>query len=109
MTPDTETRREGKPSVRVESISLGEVATDLHNSQLFADTAVEELFGVDQVERVTAQAGAVLVEPGEDKLSYWLVLSGTIHAERPEPDGFRDHGRARPGARRRFWRKSPCC
>jgi len=87
MTPDTETRREGKPSVRVESISLGEVATDLHNSQLFADTAVEELFGVDQVERVTAQAEAVLVEPGEDTLSYWLVLSGTIHAERPEPDG----------------------
>ena len=87
MTPDAQAGREVKPAVKVESISLGEVAADLHNSQLFADTAVEELFGVDQVERVTAQAQAVLVEPGEERLSYWLVLTGNIHAERPEPDG----------------------
>ena len=59
---------------------------------------MEELFGVDQVERVTAKAGAVLVEPGETHLSYWLVLSGDIHAERPEPDGsLSTVGTARPG------------
>jgi signal transduction histidine kinase len=85
-------------AVKVESISLGEVAKDLHSSQLFADTPVEELFGVDQVERVTAGAGAVLVEPGDSRLSYWLVLSGNIHAERPEPDGsLTTVGTARPG------------
>lgn len=84
--------------MKVESISLGDVAKDLHNSQLFADTPVEELFGVDQVERVTATAGAVLVEPGDARLSYWLVMSGNIHAERPEPDGsLSTVATARPG------------
>ena len=98
MTPETEARRTTEQAVKVESISLGEVATDLHNSQLFADTPVEELFGVDQVERVTATAGAVLVAPGDSRLSYWLVLSGNIHAERPEPDGsLSTVGNARPG------------
>ncbi|HEY3625537.1 MAG TPA: ATP-binding protein [Terracidiphilus sp.] len=98
MTPETETRGNTEQAVKVESISLGDVATDLHTSQLFADTPVEELFGVDQVERVTAKAGAVLVEPGETRLSYWLVLSGNIHAERLEPDGsLTTVGTARPG------------
>jgi signal transduction histidine kinase len=98
MTPETETPGRIEPVVKVESISLGDVAADLHKSQLFADTPVEGLFGVDQVERVTAKAGAVLVQPGEARLSYWLVLSGNIHAERPEPDGsLSTVGTARPG------------
>src|SRR5215469_3957908 len=98
MTPETEMRGTAEQVVKVESISLGDVAKDLHSSQLFADTPVEELFGVDQVERVTAGAGAVLVEPGDSRLSYWLVLSGNIHAERPEPDGsLSTVGTARPG------------
>ena len=98
MTPEIETRGKTEPGVIVESISLGDVAKDLHSSQLFADTPVEELFGVDQVERVTAKAGSVLVEPGDAKLSYWLVLSGNIHAERSEPDGsLTTVGTARPG------------
>ena len=67
MTPETEMRGTAEQLVKVESISLGDVAKDLHNSQLFADTPVEELFGVDQVERVTAKAGAVLVQPGESR------------------------------------------
>lgn len=98
MTPETETRRTAEQRVKVESISLGDVATDLHSSQLFADTPVEELFGVDQVERVTAKAGSVLVEPGDAQLSYWLVLTGNIHAERQEPDGSMSTvGTAHPG------------
>lgn len=100
MTPETETGKPGRAEqgVKVESISLGDVAADLHQSQLFADTPVEGLFGVDQVERVTAKAGVVLVQPGEANLSYWLVLSGNIHAERPEPDGsVSTVGTARPG------------
>ena len=87
MTSETQMGGTAKQAVKVESISLGEVATDLQTSQLFADTAVESLFGVDEVERVTAKAGSVLVEPGDTRLSYWLVLSGNIHAERAEPDG----------------------
>ena len=91
MTPEIDARGKTEQAVVVESISLGDVATDLHNSQLFADIAVEELFGVDQVERVTARAGAVLVQPGCQA----LVLAGAqgnIHAERPEPDGSLTHG-----------------
>jgi signal transduction histidine kinase len=89
MTPETRTDKPdmGERAVTVEKISLGEVAADLHQSQLFADTPVEGLFGVDDVERVRARAGTVLVQPGEANLCYWLVLSGNIHAERPEPDG----------------------
>jgi signal transduction histidine kinase len=98
MTPNTEARGKAEQAVVVESISLGDVATDLQNSQLFADIAVEELFGVDQVERVTAKAGAVLVQPGDGRLSYWLVIKGNIHAERPEPDGsLTTVGTAQPG------------
>src|SRR5579871_560551 len=98
MTPETEAGKTAEPAVKVESVSLSEVAADLHAAQLFAETPVEELFGVDQVERVTARAGAVLVEPGDPRLSYWLVLSGNIHAERPEPDGsLSTVGTARPG------------
>ncbi len=87
MTPKTEAQETAEQAVKTESISLGDVAADLHQAQLFAETPVESLFGVDEVERVTAKAGAILIHPGEIKLSYWLVLSGKIHAERPEPDG----------------------
>jgi len=98
MTPESETRGTTEQGVKVELISLGDVATGLHQSQLFAETPVENLFGVDQVERVTAKAGAVLVQPGDTKLSYWLVLEGNIHAERSEPDGsLSTVGTARPG------------
>jgi signal transduction histidine kinase len=98
MTPESEAHKPANQAVKVESISLSEVGADLHNSQLFADTPVDSLFGVDQVERVTAKAGAALVQPGETMVSYWLVLSGTIQADRPEPDGSLSMvGIARPG------------
>ncbi|MDE3150496.1 MAG: cyclic nucleotide-binding domain-containing protein, partial [Acidobacteriota bacterium] len=47
------------------------------------------LRGTQQVERVTAKAGAVLVEPAQPWLFYWVVLDGEVRAERPEPDGSR--------------------
>src|SRR5579872_204285 len=98
MTPESEAHKPANQAVKVESISLSEVGADLHNSQLFADTPVESLFGVDQVERVTAKAGAALIQPGDTMVSYWLVLSGAIQADRPEPDGsLSTVGLARPG------------
>jgi signal transduction histidine kinase len=89
MTPEAGKRQMSEISkqVEVETISLSEVAGDLHQSRLFAETPVEDLFGVDQVERVKAKAGTILVQPGDARLSYWLVLSGNVHAERTEPDG----------------------
>jgi len=47
---------------------------------------------------VSAKAGTLLVQPGDTRLSYWLVLEGNIHAERSEPDGSMcTVGTARPG------------
>src|SRR3974390_186915 len=89
MTPETGHKKmtESTSLVEIECISLSEVAGDLLHSKLFAETPVEELFGVDQVERVKARDGATLVQPGDSKPSYWLVLSGHVRADRPEPDG----------------------
>ena len=78
---------EGNKPLEIESIPIGEVAEALRESALFAETTVADLHGVEQVERVTAKAGATLVESGDTKLAYWLVLTGKIRAERPEPDG----------------------
>ena len=50
---------------------------------------LQALAGVESVERVSARAGAVLVEPGEAWRFYWLVLEGEMRAERPETDGSR--------------------
>ncbi len=89
MTAETEkaTMSGNAKTTEVESISLSEVADALQQSQLFSETSVDQLRDVEQAERVTAPAGVVLVEPGDTRLSYWLVLSGKIQAERPEPDG----------------------
>ncbi len=89
MTPETGTvgvTDVVKP-MEVEAISLSDVAGALKQSELFSETSIEDLAGVSQVERVTAMAGTVLVEPGDTRLAYWLVLSGLIRADRPEPDG----------------------
>jgi signal transduction histidine kinase len=66
---------------------LQEVAEALSQTRPFAETECAALRGVERVDRVKAQAGAVLVEPGQKPLLYWLVLKGEIRAERPEPDG----------------------
>ena len=87
MTPETRKTEMSEKPVEVESIPLSEVAGALHQSLLFAETSFEDLRSVERVERVTASAGAVVVQPGDRTLSYWLVLSGQIEAERPEPDG----------------------
>jgi signal transduction histidine kinase len=89
MTPDTGQKEltQSAKLMEIECISLSDVAGDLLHSKLFAETPVEELFGVDQVERVKAREGATLVQPGDSKPAYWLVLSGFVRADRPEPDG----------------------
>ena len=72
--------------VEIESIRLQDVAEALARTRPFAQTPVDALLGVEFVERVTARAGATLVEPGDPLRRYWLVLEGEIRADRPEPD-----------------------
>jgi len=78
---------ENPQSIQVESIALKDVAEALPHTHIFASTPVDQIGGVDRAERVTARAGAVLVEPGAPWLYYWLLLKGEVRAERPEPDG----------------------
>jgi len=78
---------ESPQSIQVETIHLRVVAEALPRTRLFAETPFDEIGGVDQVDRITAKAGAVLVEAGEPWKYYWLVLEGETHAKRPESDG----------------------
>jgi hypothetical protein len=66
---------EGEKPIEIESVPLQQIAEELHQTLPFAETALEELRGVERVELVSAQAGANLVNPG-DELFYWLVLEG---------------------------------
>jgi signal transduction histidine kinase len=89
MTPETDKTEmnENAKGVAVETVLLSDVAGALQGCKLFSETSIEQLRGVEAVERVAAEAGSVLVNPGEAPLSYWLVLSGLIRADRPEQDG----------------------
>jgi signal transduction histidine kinase len=80
-----------RDGLEIESIPLREVAEALRGTRPFAETDphtfLDALHNVKSVDRVTAKAGAVLLEPGEANIGYWLVLEGATRAERPEPDG----------------------
>jgi signal transduction histidine kinase len=77
--------------LEIESIPLREVAEALSQTRPFAETDpqtfLDALHDVVRVDRVKAKADAVLVEPGESRVGYWLVLEGATRADRPEPDG----------------------
>ena len=97
----------GGQTLEIELVPLRLVVEDLHRTRVFADISAELLMqalaGVDNLERVSARAGDVLVETGEAWRFFWLVLDGETRAERPETDGSLTLvGVAR--ARRRFWR-----
>ncbi len=77
----------GEKTVEIESVPLRAVAQALSTTRPFADVDPDVLSNVDAVERITAAAGAILVEPGTPWGYYWLVLEGEVHAERPEADG----------------------
>ncbi|HZB88824.1 MAG TPA: ATP-binding protein [Terracidiphilus sp.] len=76
----------GKP-VEVETVALRDVAEALRVTRPFAETRVEDLGGVDSIERIRIPAGATLAEPGDPIDSYWIVIEGEMHADRPEPSG----------------------
>jgi signal transduction histidine kinase len=82
---------EGGQMLEIESIPLAEVVEALRRTRPFAETSAETLLGtlggVASVDRITARAGTVLIEPGKPWHFYWLVLDGETRAERPEQDG----------------------
>src|ERR1039457_5720483 len=82
---------EGGQMLEIESIPLAEVVEALRRTRHFAETSAETLLGtlggVASVDRITARAGTVLIEPVKPWHFYWLVLDGETRAERPEQDG----------------------
>jgi signal transduction histidine kinase len=78
---------QGEEGVRIDSIPFREIAGALKKTRIFADTPVDEVLVFDSVDRVTAKAGSMIVEPGEPILYYWLVLEGEARADRLEADG----------------------
>ena len=77
---------EGQQPVEIEPVSLESVAHALHATRPFARVSLEQMRGVDFVDRLTARAGSVLVHAGDPQLWYWVVLEGEVRADRVEPD-----------------------
>jgi signal transduction histidine kinase len=78
---------ESEKQIAVETVPLGDLTPALSRTRVFSSTPFGAIRGVERVERVTAKAGAVLVESGAQSLNYWLLLDGEVRAERPEADG----------------------
>ncbi|HEY1579182.1 MAG TPA: ATP-binding protein [Terracidiphilus sp.] len=74
-------------SIIVEQIPLREIAGELAKTRPFSDTPADALNSIEVVDRVAAKAGAVLTEPGNTSMYYWLLLEGKCQADRVEPDG----------------------
>jgi signal transduction histidine kinase len=76
--------------LEIELVPVREIVEALRKTQPFSETSAEtlldELSGVDSVERVRAEAGTVLVDPAQPWSYYWLVVEGEVRAERPERD-----------------------
>lgn len=77
---------EGRQLIEIESVPLESVASALHATCPFAGTPLEAMKSVTFVDRVTARAGATLVEPGDPVRAYWVVLEGEMRADRHELD-----------------------
>jgi len=81
---------DGGQSIEIEPISVGEAVEAFRRTRVFADTnaaVLAEALSGAVIERVTAPAGTVLVEPKAEWRYYWLVMEGEIQAGRPETDG----------------------
>ena len=78
---------ENGQSIQVEPILLRDVGAALFQTRPFSGTTPDALSGVERVDRVTVEAGAVLSESPQAARHYWLLLRGEVRAERPEKDG----------------------
>ncbi len=79
--------KQGGQEIVIESVPFEEVAEALRKTRPFAETGPEALTGLLRVDRIRAEAGAVLVHPGESIRYYCVILEGELRAERPEHDG----------------------
>jgi len=73
--------------VTIDSIAFQDIVEALKKTRVFADAAVEDMQIFPTLDRVTAKAGSMIVEPGQSTLYYWLILEGEARADRLEADG----------------------
>lgn len=79
---------EDRQPIEIKSIPVREVAEALSQTHPFEGTGFAAFAGtMANVDRVTAQAGAMLIEPAERWRWYWVLLEGKTRAERRESDG----------------------
>lgn len=75
----------------VERLQAAALAAELGHTRVFFSLQKDELAAalaaLGTVERIYADPGDVLSRPGALPAYYWLVLSGLVRLERPEPDG----------------------
>ncbi len=69
------------------TITWSEAHDALRKTRIFARANFDSIRGIDQVERVHVPAGGIIAEAGFPAITYWVVLSGEVRAERPEKDG----------------------
>jgi len=72
-----------------QSIPFSEVAAELRRTRIFANANLDDLKGVERVDRLHVPAGVVVTESGDPAMFYWVVLGGEARAERLEADGSR--------------------
>ncbi len=70
-----------------QTIAWSDAQAALRSTRIFAHANFASIRGIDRVERVHVPAGGVVAEAGFPAITYWVVLSGEIRAERPEKDG----------------------
>jgi len=78
---------EVEQGVVTEQIELEQVSQALRATRPFANEELHSSLLSERVERLIVPAGAVIAQPGDLSLYYWVVLNGEIRAERVEADG----------------------
>lgn len=64
-----------------------ELLSQLRQTPLFQYVKPEDLDCLGEVEIIDAPAGTVVVEVGETRLYFWVLLRGQVRATKPESDG----------------------
>ena len=70
-----------------ETITWSDAQEPLRKTRIFSRSNFACIQGIDHVERIQVPAGGVIAEAGFPAITYWVVLSGEVRAERPEKDG----------------------
>jgi signal transduction histidine kinase len=75
--------------IKIEEVSLADVAEELRHTLPFAETNFDDLSGIGPLHLATVPEGVVLEETWAPNHVYAVILKGEIRADRPEPDGSR--------------------